>query len=61
MKVMLGLIPLNSGVCYVNGKRAGCQTQSDRKQISYVPAAPFLFDGSVMENISMGEVEENPQ
>lgn len=61
LKVMLGLIPLNSGVCYVNGKRAGCQTQSDRKQISYVPAAPFLFDGSVMENISMGEVEENPQ
>ena len=54
-KLLLGLYPLGEGDICVNGMS---MRESDlaalRRQIAYVPQEPYLFQGSIAENIRMG-------
>lgn len=55
-KLLLGLYPLNSGKIKVNGLEvAECSLADIRRQIAYVPQEPYLFNGSIMDNIRMGK------
>lgn len=54
-KLLLGLYPLNGGTIKVNGKDfRNCCLGDLRKQIAYVPQEPYLFNGSILDNIRMG-------
>ena len=54
-KLLLGLYPLNGGTIKVNGKDfRNCCLEDLRKQIAYVPQEPYLFNGSILDNIRMG-------
>lgn len=55
-KLLLGLYPLNEGTIKVNGLEIRkCSLAELRKQIAYVPQEPYLFNGSIMDNIRMGK------
>lgn len=55
-KLLLGLYPLNEGTIKINGlKIRECSLAELRKQIAYVPQEPYLFNGSIMDNIRMGK------
>ncbi len=57
-KLLLGLYPLQEGTIRVNGLDIRENSLSKlREQISYVPQEPYLFNGSIMENIRMGRPE----
>lgn len=54
-KLLLGLYPLNAGTIKVNGLDLREHSLKDlRKQIAYVPQEPYLFHGSILDNIRMG-------
>ena len=54
-KLLLGLYPLNGGTIKVNGiDFRDCCLGDMRKQIAYVPQEPYLFNGSILDNIRMG-------
>lgn len=54
-KLLLGLYPLNGGTIKVNGlDLRECCLEELRKQIAYVPQEPYLFNGSILDNIRMG-------
>lgn len=54
-KLLLGLYPLNGGTIKVNGLEIReCSLSDLRKQFAYVPQEPYLFNGSIMDNIRMG-------
>lgn len=54
-KLLLGLYPLNGGTIKVNGMDfRDCCLGDLRKQIAYVPQEPYLFNGSILDNIHMG-------
>ena len=54
-KLLLGLYPISEGSITINGMNFKEHSlQELRKQIAYVPQEPYLFHGSVMENIRMG-------
>lgn len=54
-KLLLGLYPISEGSITINGMDFKDYSLGDlRKQIAYVPQEPYLFHGSVMENIRMG-------
>ena len=57
-KLLLGLYPLGEGDIRVNGmSMRECDLASLRRQIAYVPQEPYLFPGSIAENIRMGRPE----
>lgn len=57
-KLLLGLYPLSSGTMQINGlDMTKCSLSELRRQIAYVPQEPYLFQGTIMDNIRMG----NPQ
>ncbi len=57
-KLLLGLYPLGEGDIRVNGmSMRECDLASLRRQIAYVPQEPYLFQGSIAENIRMGRPE----
>ena len=54
-KLLLGLYPLDGGTIIINGLDIKkCHLTALRKQIAYVPQEPYLFNGSIEENIRMG-------
>ena len=54
-KLLLGLYPLGEGDIRVNGMSVRESDLADlRRQIAYVPQEPYLFQGSIAENIRMG-------
>ena len=54
-KLLLGLYPLGEGDIRVNGISMRESKLADlRCQIAYVPQEPYLFQGSIAENIRMG-------
>ena len=54
-KLLLGLYPLGEGDICVNGMSMRESDMADlRRQIAYVPQEPYLFQGSIAENIRMG-------
>ena len=55
-KLLLGLYPLNGGTIKVNGLEIKeCSLSDLRRQIAYVPQEPYLFNGSIIDNIRMGK------
>lgn len=57
-KLLLGLYPITDGDIRVNGtSMRECDLASRRRQIAYVPQEPYLFQGSIAENIRMGRPE----
>jgi ATP-binding cassette subfamily B protein len=61
---LLNLIPrlydVTSGRILIGGTAITQMRLADlRKQISFVPQEPFLFDGSVRDNITLGETAES--
>lgn len=55
-KLLLGLYPLDRGTIIINGLDIKkCHLTELRKQIAYVPQEPYLFNGSIEENIRMGQ------
>ena len=57
-KLLLGLYPLGEGDICVNGMSMRESDLADlRRQIAYVPQEPYLFQGSIAENIRMGRPE----
>lgn len=55
-KLLLGLYPLDGGTIIINGLDIKkCHLTELRKQIAYVPQEPYLFNGSIEENIRMGQ------
>ncbi|GKS12641.1 ABC transporter ATP-binding protein [Paenibacillus chitinolyticus] len=58
IKLLLGFYPVDSGEILLGGKLFGSYTLDEiRGQIAYVPQEPFLFSGTIEENIRYG----NPQ
>lgn len=57
-KLLLGLYPITDGDIRVNGtSMRECDLADLRRQIAYVPQEPYLFQGSIAENIRMGRPE----
>ena len=57
-KLLLGLYPITDGDIRVNGtSMRECDLASLRRQIASVPQEPYLFQGSIAENIRMGRPE----
>ena len=57
-KLLLGLYPITDGDIRVNGlSLRECDLASLRRQIAYVSQEPYLFQGSIAENIRMGRPE----
>lgn len=57
-KLLLGLYPITEGDIRVNGwSMRECDLAELRRQIAYVPQEPYLFQGSIAENIRMGRPE----
>lgn len=55
LKLLLGFYPPNEGNIIINGKSLGQYTLSQiRELISYVPQDPYLFYGTIEENIRYG-------
>lgn len=56
-KLLLGLYPVESGDIEIAGFSMRNHAVGDiRKQIAYVPQEPYLFQGTIMENIMYGNV-----
>ncbi len=57
-KLLLGLYPIESGEIRLFGKSYGDMTNEEiRQQIAYVPQEPYLFQGSIKENIRVGRID----
>ena len=57
-KLLLGLYPVESGEIRLFGKSYGDMTNEEiRQQIAYVPQEPYLFQGSIKENIRVGRTD----
>lgn len=57
-KLLLGLYPIKSGSIWIEGKNVLSMTKREwRQNIAYVPQEPYLFYGSIMENIRMGRLD----
>ncbi len=56
-KLLLGLYPVENGSINVMGNDTKNITNKELRQfIAYVPQEPYLFEGSIMENIHMGNL-----
>ncbi|WAW09102.1 ABC transporter ATP-binding protein/permease [Oxalobacter vibrioformis] len=55
--ILCGLLPPSSGTVLVDGIGIDDNEESWQKYISYVPQTIFLVDGTIKENITLGEEE----
>ncbi len=61
-KLLLGLYPVDEGTIAVLGNTVGCMTNRElREHFAYVPQEPYLFEGSVRENIRMGKLDASEE
>lgn len=61
-KLLLGLYPVDEGTIAVLGNTMGCMTNRElREHFAYVPQEPYLFEGSVRENIRMGKLDASEE
>ncbi|MCM1046103.1 MAG: ABC transporter ATP-binding protein/permease [Candidatus Gastranaerophilales bacterium] len=57
-KLLLGLYPIHSGEIRLRGRSYGDLSNEElRRQIAYVPQEPYLFRGSIRENILVGKTD----
>lgn len=56
-KILLGLYPVYNGNVYIDGKSICYMTNKEiREKFSFVPQEPYLFNGSIKDNIRMGRL-----
>ena len=61
-KLLLGLYPIDEGTIAVLGNIMGSMTNRElREHFAYVPQEPYLFEGSVRENIRMGKLDASEE
>ena len=61
-KLLLGLYPIQNGSICIAGKSMSEVTCKEwRQRIAYVPQEPFLFNGSIRENIRMGRLDASDE
>lgn len=61
-KLLLGLYPVDEGTIAVRGNTMGSMTNRElREHFAYVPQEPYLFEGSVRENIRMGKLDASEE
>lgn len=61
-KLLLGLYPIQNGSICIAGKSMSEVTRKEwRQRIAYVPQEPFLFNGSIRENIRMGRLNASDE
>lgn len=57
-KLLLGLYPIEAGEIRLMGRSYGDMTNADiRGRIAYVPQEPYLFQGTIRENILVGKTD----
>lgn len=57
-KLLLGLYPVEKGAVSVMGKSVTQMTNRHLRELSaYVPQEPYLFEGTILENIRMGNLD----
>ena len=57
-KLLLGLYPVETGAVSVMGNSVRHMTNRElRECFAYVPQEPYLFEGTVLENIQMGNLD----
>lgn len=59
-KLLLGLYPISAGAVRIHGAENGSLCEL-RRQIAYVPQEPYLFQGSILDNIRMGNFEADEE
>lgn len=61
-KLLLGLYPVKSGeICLCGGSYADLTNEQIRSMIAYVPQEPYLFQGSIKENIRVGRTDASDE
>lgn len=61
-KLLLGLYPIQKGSICIAGKSVSDMTKREwRQKIAYVPQEPYLFHGSIRENIRMGRLDASDE
>ena len=61
-KLLLGLYPIQNGSICIDGKNMAEVTRKEwRQRIAYVPQEPYLFNGSIRENIRMGRLDASDE
>jgi len=56
LNLLLGFLPLQQGTIRINGQSLNSLNPGDwQRHVAWVPQHPALFDGSLGENISLGE------
>lgn len=56
LKLLLGLYPGYQGEILINGKELGSlNTAKWREKCAFVEQVPFLFEGTVRENVKLGQ------
>lgn len=61
-KLLLGLYPVQNGCICIHGKSVADMTKQEwRQKIAYVPQEPYLFHGSIRENIRMGRLDASEE
>lgn len=61
-KLLLRFMDVNSGEILIDGQNIANLTQDDlRRAIAYVPQEPLLFHRSILENISYGNPDAEPE
>lgn len=53
--LLLGLLQPDAGVCAINGVNSKEFIEQNPKLVAYVPQRPGMFDGSILENIALGQ------
>lgn len=62
LKLIAGLLPLQTGEITVNGRiRSEFSEQSWFESVAYVAQEPYLFAGTIRENIALGKGDATPQ
>lgn len=62
VKIILRLYDIESGEIYINGVSLNdIPIETLRKRIAYVPQKPYIFQGSLLENICVGNTELTPE
>ncbi len=57
-KLLLGLYPIERGAVSVMGKSVEQMTNRRLRELfAYVPQEPYLFEGTILENIRMGNLD----
>lgn len=62
VKLLLGFYECNDGEIYIEGKSVSSYSFEElREKIAYVPQVPYLFDGTIKDNIRYGRMDSTDE